>query len=148
MKAKTHFEKSKGQRDVIIVDELPYQVNKSNLLIKVADLVRNKKLEGISDIRDESDKSGIRVVFELKKGEVPEIILNRLFKDTQMQDSFGINMVALVNNVPKLMNLKELLKVFVAHRREVVTRRTQFNLKKAKLRCNTLEGLSRSIIKY
>ena len=81
-------------------------------------------------------------MFELKKGEVPEIILNRLFKDTQMQDSFGINMVALVNNVPKLMNLKELLKVFVAHRREVVTRRTQFNLKKAKLRCNTLEGLA------
>ena len=142
MKAKTHFEKSKGQKDVIIVDELPYQVNKSNLLIKVADLVRNKKLEGISDIRDESDKSGIRVVFELKKGEVPEIILNRLFKDTQMQDSFGINMVALINNVPKLMNLKELLQIFIAHRREVVTRRTQFNLKKAKLRCNTLEGLA------
>ena len=133
MKAKTHFEKSKGQKDVIIVDELPYQVNKSNLLIKVADLVRNKKLEGISDIRDESDKSGIRVVFELKKGEVPEIILNRLFKDTQMQDSFGINMVALINNVPKLMNLKELLKYLLLIGEKLLLEEHSLILKKPNL---------------
>ena len=144
MRAKTHFEEygKDGGRIAIIVDELPYQVNKKSLLERIAENVRDKKLEGISDIRDESDKSGMRVVIELKRGEVPEVVLNNLYKQTQLQDTFGMNMVALVDNQPKLMNLKDLLSVFLSHRREVVTRRTVFELRKARERGHVLEGLA------
>ncbi|MBM3344625.1 MAG: DNA gyrase subunit A, partial [Betaproteobacteria bacterium] len=143
MRARTHFEETeKGGRTAIIIDELPYQVNKANLLAKIGELVRDKKIEGISDIRDESDKSGMRAVIELKRGEVPEIILNNLWKETQMQDSFGMNMVALLDGQPKLLNLKQILDAFLRHRREVVTRRTVFELRKARERGHILEGLA------
>ncbi|WP_323143892.1 DNA gyrase subunit A [Massilia phyllosphaerae] len=144
MRAKTHFEEygKDGGRVAIIVDELPYQVNKKSLLERIAENVRDKKLEGISDIRDESDKSGMRVVIELKRGEVPEVVLNNLYKQTQLQDTFGMNMVALVNGQPKLLNLKQMLECFLSHRREVVTRRTVFELRKARERGHMLEGLA------
>lgn len=143
MRAKTHFEEfGKEGRIAIIIDELPFQVNKKSLLERIAEHVRDKKLEGISDIRDESDKSGMRVVIELKRGEVPEVVLNNLFKQTQMQDTFGMNMVALVNGQPKLLNLKQMLECFLSHRREVVTRRTVFELRKARERGHVLEGLA------
>src|SRR6201995_2946479 len=143
MRALTHFEEiDRGQRMSIIVDELPYQVNKRSLLERIAELVNEKKLEGISDIRDESDKSGMRVVIELKRGEVPEVVLNNLYKSTQLQDTFGMNMVALVDNQPKLLNLKEMLTHFLAHRREVLTRRTIYELRKARERGHVLEGLA------
>jgi DNA gyrase subunit A len=143
MRAKCHFEDiDKGQRQAIIVDEIPYQVNKKSLLERMAELVHEKKLEGISHIQDESDKSGMRVVIELKRGEVPEVVLNNLYKQTQLQDTFGINMVALVGGQPKLCNLKDLIEVFLDHRREVVTRRTVFNLRKARERGHVLEGLA------
>ena len=143
MRAKCHFEDiDKGQRQAIIVDELPYQVNKKTLQERMAELVHEKKIEGISHIQDESDKSGMRLVIELKRGEVPEVVLNNLYKQTQLQDTFGINMVALVNGQPKLCNLKDLVQVFLQHRREVVTRRTVFNLRKARDRGHVLEGLA------
>ncbi len=143
MRAKCHFEDiDKGQRQAIIVDELPYQVNKKTLQERMAELVHEKKIEGISHIQDESDKSGMRLVIELKRGEVPEVVLNNLYKLTQLQDTFGINMVALVDGQPKLCNLKDLIKVFLEHRREVVTRRTLFNLRKARDRGHVLEGLA------
>jgi DNA gyrase subunit A len=143
MRARTHFEDlEKGNRQAIIVDELPYQVNKKALLERIAELVTDKKLDGVSDIRDESDKQGIRVVIELKRGELPEVALNNLFKQTQLQDSFGMNMVALVDGQPKLLTLKELLEAFISHRREVVTRRTVFELRKARERGHVLEGLA------
>ncbi len=143
MRAKTHFEEiGKEGRHAIIIDELPYQVNKKSLLEKIAEHAREKRIEGISDIRDESDKSGMRVVIELKRGEVPEVILNNLYKQTQLQDTFGINMVALVNGQPKLLNLKEMLSCFLSHRREVITRRTIFELTKARERGHVLEGLA------
>jgi len=142
MRARAHFEEAGKDKQAIIVDELPYQVNKKALLERIAELVTEKKLEGISDIRDESDKQGIRVVIELKRGELPEVALNNLFKQTQLQDSFGMNMVALVDNQPRVLNLKELLESFVAHRREVVTRRTVYELKRARERGHILEGLA------
>ena len=143
IRAKTHFEEyGRDGRQAIIVDELPYQVNKKTLLERIAENVREKKLDGISDIRDESDKSGMRVVIELKRNEVPEVVLNNLFKQTQLQDSFGMNMVALVDGQPKLLNLKQMLECFLAHRREVVTRRTIFELRKARERGHVLEGLA------
>ena len=143
MRARTHFEDmEKGSRQSIIIDELPYQVNKSNLLIRIGELVRDKKIEGISDLRDESDKSGMRVVIELKRGEVAEVVLNNLYKETQMQDTFGMNMVALLDGQPRLLNLKQMLSAFLRHRREVVTRRTVFELKKARERGHLLEGLA------
>ncbi|WP_261524568.1 DNA gyrase subunit A [Burkholderia multivorans] len=143
MRAATHFEEiDRGQRMAIIVDELPYQVNKRSLLERIAELVNEKKLEGISDIRDESDKSGMRVVIELKRGEVPEVVLNNLYKATQLQDTFGMNMVALVDGQPKLLNLKEILQCFLSHRREVLTRRTVYELRKARERGHVLEGLA------
>ncbi len=143
MRAKCHFEDiDKGQRQSIIVDELPYQVNKKTLQERMAELVHEKKIEGISHIQDESDKSGMRLVIELKRGEVPEVVLNNLYKQTQLQDNFGINMVALVNGQPKLCNLKDLIQVFLSHRREVVTRRTVFTLRKARERGHVLEGLA------
>ena len=143
MRARTHFEDmEKGSRQSIIIDELPYQVNKANLLIRIGELVRDKKIEGISDLRDESDKSGMRVVIELRRGEVPEVVLNNLYKETQMQDTFGMNMVALLDGQPRLLNLKQMLDAFLRHRREVVTRRTVFELKKARERGHLLEGLA------
>ncbi len=143
MRARTHFEDmEKGSRQCIVIDELPYQVNKANLLIRIGELVRDKKIEGISDLRDESDKSGMRVVIELKRGEIPDVILNNLFKETQMQDTFGMNMVALLDGQPRLLNLKQILDAFLRHRREVVTRRTVFELKKARERGHLLEGLA------
>ena len=143
MRARCHFEDiDRGQRQAIIVDEIPYQVNKKVLLERIAELVRDKRIEGISHIQDESDKSGMRVVIELKRGEVPEVVLNNLYKHTQLQDTFGINMVALVDGQPKLCNLKQLLDIFLQHRREVVTRRTVFELRKARERGHVLEGLA------
>jgi DNA gyrase subunit A len=143
MRARCHFEDiDKGARQAIIVDEIPYQVNKKNLLERIAELVHEKKIEGISHIQDESDKSGMRVVIELKRGEVPEVVLNNLYKQTQLQDTFGMNMVALIDGQPKLCNLKDLLAIFLEHRREVVTRRTVFELRKARERGHVLEGLA------
>lgn len=143
MRAKVHFEDiDKGSRQSIIVDEIPYQVNKKTLLERIAELVHEKKIEGISHIQDESDKSGMRVVIELKRGEVPEVVLNNLYKQTQLQDSFGMNMVALVDGQPKLCNLRDMVVVFLEHRREVVTRRTIFELRKARERGHVLEGLA------
>jgi DNA gyrase subunit A len=143
MRARTHFEDiGKGERQAIVIDELPYQVNKANLLARIGELVREKHLEGISEIRDESDKSGMRAVIELKRGENADVILNKLYKDTQLQDSFGINMVAIVDGQPKLLNLKEVLDAFLRHRREVVTRRNIFELRKARERGHILEGLA------
>jgi DNA gyrase subunit A len=143
MRARTHFEEmDKGGRTSIVVDELPYQVNKATLLMKIGELVREKKIEGISDIRDESDKSGMRAVIELKRGENPDVILNNLWKETQLEDTFGMNMVALVDGQPRLLNLKQILDAFLRHRREVVTRRTVFELRKARERGHILEGLA------
>ena len=143
MRARTHFEDlERGGRQAIVVDELPYQVNKKTLQEKIAELVNEKKIEGIAHIQDESDKSGMRLVIELKKGEVPEVVLNNLFKQTQLQDTFGMNMVALVDGRPQLLNLKQLLECFLSHRREVVTRRTVFELRKARERGHVLEGLA------
>ncbi|WP_046113524.1 DNA gyrase subunit A [Aquincola tertiaricarbonis] len=143
MRAKCHFEDiDRGQRQSIIVDEIPYQVNKKTLLERIAELVHDKKIDGISHIQDESDKSGMRVVIELKRGEVPEVVLNNLYKQTQLQDSFGMNMVALVDGQPRLLNLKQLIEYFLEHRREVVTRRTVFALRKARERGHVLEGLA------
>ena len=143
MRARTHFEDiGKGDRQALIVDEIPYQVNKKTLIEKIAELVNDKKIEGISDIRDESDKSGMRIVIELKRGEVGEVILNNLYKQTQLQDTFGMNMVALVDGQPRLLNLKQMLECFLSHRREVVTRRTVYELRKARERGHILEGLA------
>ncbi|MGH8690002.1 MAG: DNA gyrase subunit A [Burkholderiales bacterium] len=143
MRARTHFEEiGKGDRHAVIVDELPYQVNKKVLLEKIAELVTGKRIEGVSDIRDESDKSGMRVVIELKRGEKPEVVLNNLYKLTQLQDAFHMNMVALVDGQPRLLSLKDLIESFIAHRREVVTRRTVFELREARSRGHILEGLA------
>jgi DNA gyrase subunit A len=144
MRARTHFEDipKSADRQAIIVDEIPYQVNKKSLLEKIAELVNEKRIEGISDLRDESDKSGMRIVIELKRGEVAEVVLNNLFKLTQLQDTFGMNMVALVDGKPRLLNLKQMLECFLAHRREVVTRRIIFELRKARERGHILEGLA------
>ncbi|GGX34672.1 DNA gyrase subunit A [Pigmentiphaga litoralis] len=144
MRAKTHFEDvdRAGGRQAIIVDEIPYQVNKRTLLERIAELVNEKKVEGISDIRDESDKDGMRVVIELKRGEVPEVVLNNLYKNTQLQDTFGMNLVSLVDGQPRLLNLKQMIEYFLQHRREVVTRRTVFQLRKARERGHVLEGLA------
>jgi DNA gyrase subunit A len=141
IRARTHVEPfGKQSREAIIVTELPYQVNKARLIEKIADLVRDKRIEGISELRDESDKDGMRVVIELRKGEVSDVVLNNLYKQTPMQSVFGINMVALHEGQPKLMNLKQVLDAFLAHRREVVTRRTIFDLRKARDRAHVLEG--------
>ncbi|MEY4649090.1 MAG: gyrase (type topoisomerase), subunit [Pseudomonadota bacterium] len=143
MRGRTHVEKlDRGNREALIVDELPYQVNKKTFIEKIAELVNDKKIEGISDLRDESDKSGMRVVIELKRGENPDVILNNLYKQTQLQDSFGMNMVALIDGQPKLLNLKQILDAFLRHRREVITRRTVFELRKARERGHILEGLA------
>ena len=142
MRARTFIEDidKVGGRQQIIISELPYQLNKARLIEKIAELVKEKKLEGISELRDESDKDGMRVVIELRRGEVPEVVLNNLFAQTQMQSVFGINVVALVDGRPRLLNLKDMLEVFVRHRREIVTRRTVFELRKARERGHILEG--------
>jgi len=142
LRAKTHYEEDKSGRQSIIVTELPYQVNKARLLEKIAELVKEKRLEGITGLRDESDKDGMRMVIELRRGEIADVILNNLYKQTQMQNVFGINMVALVDGQPRLLNLKEILEAFILHRREVVTRRTIFDLRKARDRAHLLEGLA------
>jgi DNA gyrase subunit A len=143
MRARTHIEEAeKGSRANIVIDELPYQVNKASLLQKIGELVREKRIEGIADIRDESDKSGMRAVIELKRGENPDVVLNNLWKETQLEETFGMNMVALVDGQPRLLNLKQILDAFLRHRREVVTRRTVFELRKARERGHVLEGLA------
>ena len=143
IRARAHFEDlDKGGRQAIIVTELPYQVNKARLLERIADLVREKSIEGISELRDESDKDGMRVVIELKRGEIAEVVLNNLFAQTPMETVFGINMVALVDGQPRLLSLKEMLEAFLRHRREVVTRRTIHDLRKARERAHILEGLA------
>ncbi len=142
LRARTHYEEDKSGRQSIIVTELPYQVNKARLLEKIAELVKDKRLEGISGLRDESDKDGMRMVIELRRGEIADVVLNNLYKQTQMQNVFGINMVALVNGQPRILNLKEILEAFILHRREVVTRRTIFDLRKARERAHILEGLA------
>ena len=142
MRAKTHFEDmEKGNRQAIVIDAIPYQVNKKTLQERIAELVNDKKIEGISDIRDESDKDGMRLVIELKRGEVPEVVLNNLYKNTQLQDTFGMNLVALVDGQPRLLNLKQMIDYFLQHRREVVTRRTVFQLRKARERGHVLLSL-------
>lgn len=144
VRARTHFENmdENGNRQQIVIDELPYQVNKARLIEKIAELVKDKKIEGITGLRDESDKQGMRVVIELRRGEVPEVVLNNLFAQTQMQTVFGINMVALDQGQPRLFNLKDALTAFINHRREVVTRRTIFELRKAREKAHVLEGLA------
>jgi DNA gyrase subunit A len=142
LRARTHYEEDKSGRQSIIVTELPYQVNKARLLEKIAQLVKEKRLEGITGLRDESDKDGMRMVIELRRGEIADVILNNLYKQTQMQNVFGINMVALVNGQPRLLNVKQILDAFIVHRREVVTRRTVFELRKARDRAHLLEGLA------
>ncbi|MGC2423841.1 MAG: DNA gyrase subunit A [Nitrospirota bacterium] len=131
----------KGDREMIVVNELPYQVNKARLIEKIAELVRDKKITGISDIRDESDRDGMRIVLELKRGEIASVILNQLYKYTAMQSTFGVIMLALVNNQPRVLDLRQVLTLFIAHRRDIVTRRTKFELRKAEERAHILEGL-------
>ncbi|HEY6863269.1 MAG TPA: DNA gyrase subunit A [Burkholderiales bacterium] len=143
IRARTHFEElDRGNRQAIVIDEIPYQLNKTTLLQRIGELVNEKKLEGISHIQDESDKSGMRVVLELKRDALPEVVLNNLFKQTQLQDSFGMNMVALVDGQPRLLNLKEMLEAFLAHRREVITRRTLYDLREARKKAHIQEGLA------
>jgi DNA gyrase subunit A len=143
IRARHHFElDDKNGKESIIFTEIPYQVNKARLIEKIAELVKDKKIEGITELRDESDKDGMRIVVELRRGEVPEVLLNNLFAQTQLQTVFGINTVALVDGQPKILNLKDMLKAFVRHRREVVTRRTIFDLRKARERGHVLEGLA------
>ena len=142
IRARSSVEELDNGRQRIVVTELPYQVNKARLLEKIAELVKEKKLEGISELRDESDKDGMRMVIELRRGEVAEVVLNNLYKQTQMQSVFGINMVALVDGQPRTLNLKQLLEYFIRHRRDVVTRRTVFELRKARDRAHILEGLA------
>ena len=143
LRARCHFEDiGDSDRQAIIVTELPYQVNKARLLEKIAEMVKEGKLEGLSALRDESDKDGMRMVIELRRGEVAEVILNNLYKHTQLQTVFGINMVALIDGRPRLLNLKEILQAFIHHRREIVTRRTIYNLRKARERAHVLEGLA------
>jgi DNA gyrase subunit A len=141
MQGRAHVEPASKGRDSLIITELPYQVNKANLIEKIAYLARDKKIEGIAELRDESDKDGMRVVIEIKRDAVPEVVLNQLYKQTQLQDTFGIILLALVDGTPKVMNLKEILEVFIAFRLDVVVKRTKFDLAKAEARAHILEGL-------
>ena len=145
MRAKAHTEPLKGNRMAIIVTELPYQVNKAGLIEKIADLVRDKKIQEISDLRDESDRSGMRVVIELKRDAIPKVILNKLYKHTAMQSTFGIINLALVDGVPRTLSLRELLRCYIAHQRDVIVRRTRFELAKAEARAHILEGLLKAL---
>ncbi|MEO0403702.1 MAG: DNA gyrase subunit A, partial [Bacteroidota bacterium] len=141
MRGKTHFEETKTGKEVIIVDEIPYQVNKADMIKKTAELVNDKKIEGISEIRDESDRKGMRIVYELKRDAIPNVVLNKLFKYTALQTSFSVNNIALVKGRPEMLNLKDMISNFVEHRHEVVVRRTQYELRKAEERAHVLEGL-------
>ncbi|MGH7275859.1 MAG: DNA gyrase subunit A [Candidatus Rokuibacteriota bacterium] len=145
MRAKAHAEKMRGGREAIIITELPYQVNKASLIEKISELIREKKVEGISEIRDESNREGIRAVLELGRGEIPQIVMNQLYKHTQMQTTFGIIMLALVDRRPQIVNLKEMLEAFVRFRREIVTRRTRFDLARAEERAHILAGLRKAV---
>ncbi len=145
VRGRAFIETQKNDREHIIISELPYQVNKANLIEKIADLVRDKKIEGISDLRDESDKDGIRIVIETKRDSIPDVILNQLYKHTQLQDTFGIIMLALVNSVPKVMNLPEIMNHFIDFRHTVVVRRTEFDLKQAEAKAHLLEGLKTAL---
>lgn len=145
LRARTEIESWKGDRERIIVTELPYQVNKAKVVEKIADLVKEKRIEGISDLREESDRSGMRIVIELKKGENSTVILNQLFKLTQLQDNFGINLLAIHNGQPKTFNLRDMIWAFVEHRKEVIVRRTIYDLKKAEARAHILEGLKKAV---
>ena len=140
MRAKTDIEEVNG-KEQIIVTEIPYQVNKADMIKKTADLVNDKKIEGISDIRDESDRNGMRIVYELKRDAIPNVVLNKLFKYTSLQTSFSVNNICLVDGKPELLNLKQLIKCFVDFRHEVINRRTIFELRKAEERAHILEGL-------
>src|SRR5258707_2115973 len=143
MRARTHFEEmDKGNRQAIVIDEIPYQVNKQVLLQRIGELANEKKIEGIAHIQGESDKSGMRAVIERKRDALPEVVLNNLFKQTQLQDTFGVNMVALIDGQPRVLNLKQMLEAFLAHRREVVTRRTVFDLREARKKAHIQEGLA------
>jgi DNA gyrase subunit A len=141
IRSKFDIEEVKGGREAIVVTEIPYQVNKANLIMKIADLVRDKKIDGVADLRDESDQHGMRIVIELKKGSMPQVVLNQLFTHTQMQSSYGIILLALVNNQPKVLGLLEIVKHYVEHRKDVIIRRTRFDLDKAEKRAHLLEGL-------
>ncbi len=146
MRAKAIIEKQpKGDREHIVVTEIPYQVNKSKLIEDIADLVRHKKIEGISDLRDESDRDGMRIVIELKRGTIPGVVLNLLYKHTQLESNFGINLLAIVNKQPMLLNLRQMISEFIGHRKVVVTRRTRFELRKAEERAHILEGLKKAL---
>jgi DNA gyrase subunit A len=146
MRAKAIIEKQpKGDREHIVVTEIPYQVNKSKLIEDIADLVRHKKIEGISDLRDESDRDGMRIVIELKRGTIPGVVLNLLYKHTQLESNFGINLLAIVNKQPRLLNLRQMISEFIGHRKVVVTRRTRFELRKAEERAHVLEGLKKAL---
>ena len=145
MRGRASIEEKENGKEVIIISEIPYQVNKSNLIEKIADLVRDKKLEGISDLRDESDKDGMRIVIECKRDAIAEIILNNLYKYTQLQDTFGIIMLAIVSGVPKVMELKQVLGEFLSFRREIIIKRTTFDLKEAEARAHILEGLKKAL---
>jgi len=147
MRARAGVETTKrgGERQAIIVSEIPYQVNKARLIEKIADLVREKKIEGISDLRDESDREGIRIVIEVKRGEVPEVILNQLYKQTQMQSTFGIIFLAIVDNQPRVLPLAEMLRLFLDHRKTVIIRRSRYDLRKAEERAHILEGLLKAL---
>ncbi len=145
LRAKAHVEKMRGGREAIIVTELPYQVNKATLIEKIGELVRDKRIEGISERRDESSREGIRIVLELGRGEVPQIVINQLYKHTPMQTTFGVIMLALVGRRPQVVNLKQMLQEFVAFRREVVTRRTKYDLARAEERAHILEGLRKAV---
>ena len=147
MRARANIETRKrgGDKQSIVISEIPYQVNKARLLERIADLVRDKKVTGVSDLRDESDRDGIRIVVELKRGEVPEVILNTLYKHTPLQTSFGIILLAIVDNQPKVLNLKDILVHFLNHRKTVVIRRTRFDLRKAEERAHILEGILKAL---
>jgi DNA gyrase subunit A len=145
LRARAHAEKLRGAREAVIVTELPYQVNKASLIEKISELSRDRKIDGISEIRDESNREGIRIVLELGRGEIPQIVLNQLYKNTQMQTSFGIIMLALVDRRPQVVNLKQMLEAFIAFRREIVTRRTRYDLARAEERAHILAGLRKAV---
>ena len=145
LRAKAHAEKLRGGREALIITELPYQVNKANLIEKIGELARERKIDGISETRDESNREGIRVVLELGRGEIPQIVLNQLYKHTQMQTTFGIIMLALVDRRPQVVTLKQMLEAFVRFRREIVTRRTRYDLARAEERAHILAGLRKAV---
>src|SRR5207253_11080758 len=146
MRARAVVETSKkGDKQQIVVTEIPYMTNKARLLERIAEMVREKRIDGIADLRDESDREGIRIVIELKRGEVPEVVLNNLYSMTQMQTTFGIIFLAIVNNKPEVMDLPTMLHHFVEHRKEIVVRRTRYDLRKAEERAHILEGLVKAL---